>query len=142
MESRSSASVMTGRVIFLTMTVLPDSDAHTSFVLNALAPSKRRLMVATTASASMMAPSTIASAGTGSLANATTRNALPVGFSSTALMALDPMSSPTGLLFRRHSPLPSPCLRLGPRRNRVAGPKALHKAADESVIGRSPRTNI
>ena len=72
MESRSSASVMTGSVIFLTITVLPESDAHTFLVLKAGVLSKSRLMVPTTASASMIAPSTIESAGTVSVAKAAT----------------------------------------------------------------------
>src|SRR6185503_6166636 len=81
-----------------TMTALPESDAQTSFVLNALLPSNRRRMASATEPASMMAPSTMASADTGSMPNAVTRYPLPDGFSSTALTALDPMSSPTTVL--------------------------------------------
>ena len=94
MDSASSASVITGRLIFLTMTELPDSEAATSFVLNALFSNSRRIASAT-AAPSMMAPSTILSGGTGSVANAETRNPLPAGFSSTAFTALEPMSRPT-----------------------------------------------
>src|SRR5258705_7771070 len=89
---------MTGSEIFLTMTALPERDAQTSFVLKALLPSNTRRMASATDPASMMAPSTIASAGTGSMPNAVTRYPLPDGFSSTALTALDPMSSPTTVL--------------------------------------------
>src|SRR5215208_5856692 len=85
---------MIGRLIFLTMTALPDSDAATSLVLNALF-SKTRRIASATAAPSMIAPSTILSGGTGSMANATTLKPLPALFNSTALTALDPMSSPT-----------------------------------------------
>jgi hypothetical protein len=81
-------------VIFFTMTALPDRDAQTSLVLKALLPSKRRRIASATDVASMMAPSTMASGGTGSAANAVTLYPLPDGFTSTALTALDPMSSP------------------------------------------------
>ena len=71
MDSASSASVITGSVIFLTMTALPDSDAATSLVLMCR-PSNRRRMASATAAPSMMAPSTMLSGGTGSLPNAVT----------------------------------------------------------------------
>ena len=61
-----------------------------------------RRIASATAPASMMAPSTIESGGTGSLPNAATRNPFPDGFSSTALTALDPMSSPTTALVLRN----------------------------------------
>src|SRR5436190_15981091 len=93
-DSPSSASVIAGRLIFLTMTALPESDAATSFVLNALFEN-RRLMASATALLSMMAPSTMLSGGTGSEPKATTLYPLPAGLISTALTALDPMSSPT-----------------------------------------------
>ena len=51
----------------------------------------------------MMAPSTIASAGTGSMPNAVTRKSLAVGLSSTAFTALEPMSSPTTLFCFRNT---------------------------------------
>src|SRR5215475_8844039 len=94
MDSPSSDGVITGRLIFLTMTELPDSDAATSFVLNALFSNSRRIASAT-AAPSMIAPSTMLSGGTGSLARATTRKPFPAGLSSTALTALDPISRPT-----------------------------------------------
>src|SRR6266478_5939304 len=94
MDSASSDSVITGRLIFLTMTAFPDSEAATSFVLKALFSNNRRIASAT-AAPSMMAPSTMLSGGTDSMANATTLKPLPTAFSSTALTALDPMSRPT-----------------------------------------------
>ena len=60
-------------------------------------------MASATAPASMMAPSTMESGGTGSLPNAATRYPLPAGFSSTALTALDPMSSPTTVFALRNT---------------------------------------
>src|SRR5262249_48957845 len=94
MDSPSSASVITGRLIFLTITALPESDAATSLVLNWLFSNTRR-MASATAEPSMIAPSTMLSGGTGSMPKATTFQALPDGLSSTALTALDPMSRPT-----------------------------------------------
>src|SRR5678816_1649105 len=85
---------MTGRLIFLTMTALPEREAATSLVLNALF-SKTRRIASATAAPSMIAPSTMLSGGTGSLAKATTLKFLPEAFSSTALTALEPMSRPT-----------------------------------------------
>src|SRR5688572_2717068 len=85
---------MTGREIFLTITAFPDRDAATSFVLKAF-DSKTRRIDSATAALSMMAPSTMLSGGTGSLAKAATRKPLPAAFNSTALTALEPMSSPT-----------------------------------------------
>jgi hypothetical protein len=60
-------------VIFLTITALPDSDAQTSLVLNALLLSNTRRMASATAPASMIAPSTMESGGTGWEAKAATR---------------------------------------------------------------------
>ena len=59
---------MTGSVIFLTMTTLPESDAQTSLARNAFWPVNRRRIDSATAPASMIAPSTIDSGGIGSLA--------------------------------------------------------------------------
>ncbi len=47
MESASSASVITGSVIFLTMTALPDSDAATSLVWILRLSNSRRIASAT-----------------------------------------------------------------------------------------------
>src|SRR5205807_5734501 len=85
---------MTGRLIFLTMTALPESEAATSFDLNALLSNRRRIASAT-AVPSMIAPSTMLSGGMGSMPNAATLKPLPTAFNSTAFTALDPMSSPT-----------------------------------------------
>src|SRR4051812_20756569 len=52
----------------------------------------------------MIAPSTIASGGTGSLPKATTRKPFPAGRSSTALTALEPMSRPTTAFCVRNKP--------------------------------------
>jgi hypothetical protein len=62
---------MTGRVIFLTITALPDSDAQTSFVWILLVSNSRRIASAT-AALSMMAPSTMLSGGIGSAPKAVT----------------------------------------------------------------------
>src|SRR4029078_13529099 len=94
MGSASSVSDICGRVIFLTMTALPESDAATSLVLIAPLVNRRRIASAT-APPSMIAPSTMLSGCTGSLPNAATLNALPAGLSSTALTALEPISRPT-----------------------------------------------
>src|SRR5438132_10150950 len=79
------------------MTALPESDAATSLLLNALL-SKTRRIASATAAPSMIAPSTMLSGGIASLAKAATLNDLPFAFSSTALTALDPMSRPTTAL--------------------------------------------
>src|SRR5262245_66635975 len=53
----------------------------------------------------MMAPSTMASGGTGAVAKAVTLCPLPDGLSSTALTVLEPMSRPTtGLTLRNTRP--------------------------------------
>ena len=60
------------------MTALPESEAATSLVLNALFSNSRR-MASATAAPSMMAPSTMLSGGTGSMAKAATLKPLPAG---------------------------------------------------------------
>ena len=65
-DSASSASLITGRLIFLTITALPDSDAATSRVLMRC-DSNRWRTTSATAPPSMIAPSTMVSGGTGSL---------------------------------------------------------------------------
>src|SRR5262245_37014363 len=99
---------MTGRLIFFTITALPDSEAATSFALNALFAKSRR-MASVTAAPSTIAPSTMLSGGIGSQPNAETRNPLPTGFSSIAFTALEPTSSPTTALF-----LPNPSMKRVP----------------------------
>ena len=75
-------------------------------------------MASATAPPSMMAPSTMLSGGTGSMAKAATLDSpCPTAFSSTALTALEPMSSPTTAL-----DLPKPNIVRSPAetRDRVA----------------------
>src|ERR1035437_4966278 len=104
-DSASSASVIPGRVIFLTMTALPDSEATTSRVLMRLL-SNSRLITSATAAAAMIAPSPIVSPGTGPAPKPTTLKDGPEGRSSTILTALEPMSSPTTGLILRNTPCP------------------------------------
>ena len=66
MDSASSSGLIWGRLIFLTMTALPDTLVATSFVL-IFWEVKRRWMASITAPESMMAPSTMASGGRGSI---------------------------------------------------------------------------
>ena len=117
---------MTGSAIFLTITALPDSDAATSLVLNAF-DSKTRLMASATAAPSMIAPSTMLSGGIGSVPYAATRKPLPAALSSTALTALDPMSSPTTdrLLLNNEKFFTVDALPLG-----KAGASSAHGSAD------------
>src|SRR5215203_4419300 len=122
MDSPSSASVMAGTVIFLTITELPDSEATTSLALNRLLAKSRRTASAT-APPSMMAPSTMLSGGTDSTPMAETRNPLPTDFSSIALTELDPMSRPTRLFGRRNSTFT--CLRAYQMANRIPNCSAL-----------------
>ncbi len=66
-DSASSASVICGRLIFLTMTALPESDAATSLVFVPRRSNTRR-MVSATPAPSMIAPSTMLSGAMASLA--------------------------------------------------------------------------
>ena len=89
------------------MTELPDSDATTSLALNR-GDCRTRRTASVTAPASMIAPSTMLSGGTGSTPMATTLKPRPDALSSIALTALDPMSSPTtGLLLLKSTTPPS-----------------------------------
>src|SRR5881409_1505930 len=108
-DSASSSGVIWGRLIFLTMTALPETLVATSFVLIFWAV-KRRWMASMTAPESMMAPSTMASGGRGSRPRFTSWYSLPAfppGFSSTALMADDPISTPTSPFFLPKSATPA-----------------------------------
>src|ERR1051326_2404810 len=96
---------MIGSEIFLTITALPESDAATSFVLM-WRPSNSRRIAAETAAASMIAPSTILSGGSGSVPKPVTRYDFPDVFSSTALTADDPMSRPTRAFALRNTAHP------------------------------------
>src|SRR5262249_27167843 len=93
---------MIGSEIFLTMTAFPESEAATSFVLM-WRPSNRRRIASATAAASMMAPSTMLSGGSGSVPKPVTLYDLPADFSSTALTADDPMSRPTSAFALRRN---------------------------------------
>ena len=73
MESLSSSAVMTGSVSLLTITVLPDSDAHTFFEVKAWLPSNNLWMACATAPESTTAPSTIDSGGISSMPKAAMR---------------------------------------------------------------------
>src|SRR5438093_4859270 len=109
MDSASSSGVIWGRLIFLTITALPDTLVATSFVLIFWAV-KRRWMASMTAPESMIAPSTMASGGSGSRPRFTSWYSFPVlppGFSSTALIADDPMSTPTSPFFLPKSAKPA-----------------------------------
>ena len=114
-DSASSSWLIWGRLIFLTMTALPETLVATSFVL-ILWALKRRWIASITAPESMMAPSTIASGGSGSMPMFTSWYSappLPPGFSSTALTAEEPMSRPTSPFFFRTEPREPPlCRRL------------------------------
>ena len=66
MDSASSSGLIWGRLIFLTMTALPETLVATSVVL-ILWALNRRWMASMTAPESMMAPSTMASGGSGSM---------------------------------------------------------------------------
>ena len=133
---------MTGRLIFLTMTALPDSDATTSFALNFGDWSTRRT-ASVTAPASMIAPSTMLSGGSGSTPIATTLKPRPEGLSSIALTALEPMSRPTTGLLRLKSTTPPSLLRAGPESPATAeSPRANAVPATDSSGSRrkSPET--
>src|SRR6185295_15286097 len=109
-DSASSSVVIWGRLIFLTMTALPETLVATSFVLIFWAV-KRRWISSMTAPESMMAPSTIASGGSGSsprLVSWYSLPPLPPGLSSTTLIAEDPMSTPTSPLLLPNSATPAP----------------------------------
>ena len=88
--------------IFLTIAAWPDSDTATSFVLTLRRMWSRRIASLTTR-ASTMEPPTKLSWGNGSTPAATKLYESPDRRSSTAFTALEPISSPTRLLFFRRS---------------------------------------
>ena len=95
-----------GRLIFLTITALPETPVQTSGVLIFCA-AKSRWIASMTAPESMMAPSTMASGGSGSMpmfVSWYSAPPLPPALSSTALMAEDPMSRPTRPFFLPNKP--------------------------------------
>ena len=65
-DSASSSWLIWGRLIFLTITAFPDTEVATSVVL-IFWVWKRRWMASMTAPLSMIAPSTMASGGKGSM---------------------------------------------------------------------------
>src|SRR5262245_59768239 len=90
----SSAAVMRGRAIFLTITECPEIAVAMLRVRHPSA-ARSRPMASTTALWSMIAPSTMACAGRGSMPKLTSCASRRPTRSSMALMALDPMSRPT-----------------------------------------------
>ena len=101
MDSASSSELICGRLIFLTMTALPETPVATSPVLILLSWN-RRWIESITAPESMIAPSTIASGGSGSIPmfrSWYSSPPLPPTLSSTALTAEEPMSTPTSPFF-------------------------------------------
>src|SRR5262245_49256535 len=100
-DSDSSSALICGRLIFLTMTALPDTPVAHSAVLMRLSWN-RRWIESITAPASMIAPSTIASGGSDSIPMFRSWNSsfpFPPTLISTAFTADEPMSTPTRLFF-------------------------------------------
>src|SRR6266404_2381749 len=97
MRSYSSSSVISGSGTRFTITECPETDVATFLVLIRCA-SKILLMALATCGASMIAPSTTVSCARFSVAELTRSYTPLVDFSSTALIELDPMSSPTNCL--------------------------------------------
>src|SRR3990172_8502197 len=100
-DSASSSCDIGGRVIFFTITALPETEVATSAVLIFWVV-KSLWMASITAPESMMAPSTMASGGRASMPRFRSWYSappLPPAFSSTALIAEDPMSTPTSPFF-------------------------------------------
>src|SRR5690348_5853018 len=95
---------MSGSGTRLTITECPETEVATFFVLTRCA-SKILLMAFATCGASMMAPSTTVSGASDSIPKLTSSYPDFVDFSSTALIELDPMSSPTSC--RLFFPIPS-----------------------------------
>src|SRR6185369_424832 len=97
-DSASSSGDMAGSEIFLMMTEWPDRDVPNSG-FRTFSAETIRLTVSTTREASMIAPSTIASGERLSRPVFTRRYPPPfASFSSTSLIAEDPISSPTRFL--------------------------------------------
>jgi hypothetical protein len=93
----------------LMMTECPDSAIATGVELRILQRSNSRWIVSLTSWESMMAPSTIASADSGSQPRRETcrPRPRPRSLSWTTLTELSPMSSPTRFLLRPKSMVPS-----------------------------------
>src|SRR6266436_763349 len=96
-SSDLSSSVINGSGTRLTITECPETDVATFLVLMRCA-SKILLIALATCGASMIAPSTTVSGAKFSVPKLTSSYPPLVDFSSTALMELDPISSPTSCL--------------------------------------------
>src|SRR3984893_18029233 len=97
MRSYSSSAVIKGSGNRFTITECPETDVATFFVLIRCA-SKILLIALATCGASVIAPSTTVSCAKFSVPKLTSSYPPLVDFSSTALIELDPMSSPTNCL--------------------------------------------
>ncbi len=98
MDSANSSSVITGRLIFLTITEWPETEVTTSFVL-ILKLLIRSRIVSTITTESIRDPSTMASGGMVAMAELINRCPLLVSVSSTTLMELEPISKPITSFF-------------------------------------------
>src|SRR5215472_5675086 len=100
MRSYNSSSVIKGSGTRLTMTECPETEVATFLVLMRWA-SNILLMALATCGASMIAPSTTVSGASDSIPKLTSSYPVLACFNSTALIELEPISSPTNcLLFR------------------------------------------
>src|SRR4030081_402672 len=97
MRSNSSSSVISGRGTLFTITECPETELPTFFVF-IFCVSKIFEMALATCGASMIAPSTTVSCASGSIPKLTSSYPAFVDFSSTALIELEPISSPTNCL--------------------------------------------
>src|ERR1700687_423791 len=133
MRSYSSSSVINGSGTRFTMTECPETEVATFLVLIRCA-SKILLMALATCGASMIAPSTTVSCARFSVPKITRSYQPLVDISSTALIELDPMSSPTNcLLFPPNNDISGP---LSPTPAKLAAPLylahlALHPAIQD-----------
>src|SRR5580704_7175022 len=97
MRSYNSSSVIKGSGTRFTITECPETEVATFFVFTRCA-SKILLMALATCGASIIAPSTTVSCANDSIPKLTSSYPALVAFSSTALIELEPMSSPTSCL--------------------------------------------
>ena len=97
MRSKSSSSVISGSGTRFTITECPETELPTFFVF-IFCVSKIFEMALATCGASIIAPSTTVSCASGSIPKLTSSYPAFVDFSSTALIELEPMSSPTNCL--------------------------------------------
>src|ERR1700756_1773049 len=131
MRSYSSSSVINGSGTRLTITECPETEVATFFVLIRCA-SKILLMALATCGASMIAPSTTVSCAKCSVPKLTSSYPPLVDFSSTALIELEPMSSPTNcLLFPPNNDITRP---LSPTPAKLAAPLHLTHLAFHPAV--------